>query len=767
MDGETVGNANPEHASAPKLEHNKTSTSRKHPFTIESLSKYKKHVIVSVFYLAVALIMFYPSAINITTVAHGSGADIYQNLWDIWWVNYAVFHLHTNAFFTKILFWPIGANLAYATLAPLLGVLSAPFQAVSIVFGYNIMFFLGFMLSGLGMFILADYLTKNNYAAVIAGFIFTFSAFHIAQSMHIHFINIEWIPLFLYFLIKIIKEERSYINILGMSASFALSTLMGNIEQTLMLCMVFVLIVLIYLVEKETRKNIISKKFVFSIAIFIITAFIIGSWNFIPLIKTTLHPGGIGTANFLNTKVMNAAWSVSPAGLFIPSYYNGIFYSISSSPGIYALAYAPDPIEKVAYIGYMVLALVLYGIYKKKKEILPWAVCTIVFLWLSFGPYFGLYQLYHALPAVNVIREPGRFDLIASMFIAILAAYGAKELFDLLQKHHGHKQTYMRNVYIVLIVILLLMFIENNGMPLGTGLQSQTSTNIQVPKLYSELSTLSGNFSILPLPTLPTSTTNQYLYPGEDTFFTAYSHKPIVGGYVGGRQNESSTLLLYNLPLAVESTSLIDNGTPVYQSPIIQNYTNQTLLSLYNYNTEFIVLHKQPYTTNELFDLTDYLLSVFGKPLYNDNTTMVFATANAINRSIFKSFVSFPSLTQWEAVSIFLNGSYQQFWAPVSPGAVVVYAPYANIATANGQYTSYINTTISFTAVSSAKQQLYIAEPTGNSTAKTIAVVNITTKTSRYSVRTQLASGPIGNELFFVYATNSTPVLLKDIDFTR
>ena len=162
--------------------------------------------------------------------------------------------------------------------------------------------------------------------------------------------------------------------------------------------------------------------------------------------------------------------------------------------GIYNAVYAPDPVEKVAYIGYLVLALVVFGIYRNGKKMVPWIIGAVIFLWLSLGPQFGLYAIYHAIPGISVIREPGRFDLIASLFIAILAAFGAKALFEHLTSNN--KQQNSRVItYVVLIAILGIMFVESNGLHVGSSVNEVTT--IQVPQLYYALGNLTGNFQFL------------------------------------------------------------------------------------------------------------------------------------------------------------------------------------------------------------------------------------------------------------------------------
>ncbi len=569
---------NAEHHSV-HTHHSEPAHHAEHANQQKGIGKYRKHVIVTLLFLAVALVMFYQITLHMSTIAPGTGADTYQNLWDIWWVKYAVLNLHTSVFYTKLLFYPLGAGLAFQTLAPLLGLISAPFQALfGTVFAYNAMFFMGFALTGLCMFILADHLTKNTYASVVAGFIYAFSAFHIAQSYtHIHFMNIEFVPLFIYFLLKVMESERiSYPNIIGMSVSFALTTLIGNIEQTMMLFLAALFIIVVYLFYKERRAKMLSKRFIISLVLFVVLAFIIGAWNFLPLISAIRQPGGLATANYLNTAQASAEWSTSIGALFIPSYYNGIIFGAGPPKALSSLIYL-DPAENVGYIGYLVFALMLYGVYKYRKEMLPWTVGALIFTWLALGPNLGLYLAYHAIPAINIVREPGRFQLIATMFFAILAAYGSKALFEKIGKSDANSKTNAYRALIVLAVILAIMFIENNGTPLSSIWGSYSTTRVSVPSLYQTIGNTPGNFSVLELPALPSGSGDFYLYPGMDTFYTSVTKKPLVGGYLGRTSNESSTLLLYNIPLVIQSTLLIDNRTASYPTPINENFTNETL----------------------------------------------------------------------------------------------------------------------------------------------------------------------------------------------
>jgi hypothetical protein len=741
--------------------------------------------LVALIYLIIALVIFYPITTHMGSYSvGGAGGDTYQNLWDIWWIKYALLNLHQSIYSTKLLFWPVGANLVYQTMSPLASLITIPFQAAGTVFAYNVLFFVGFFLSGLGMYVLADYLIKNKYAAFLSGLIFTFSAVHIAQSYaHIEFIVLAWIPLFTYFLLKIIDEGWNPLNVIGMSASFAFSTLMGSTEQSIMLVLIFILVVVIKLCTKEGRKKVLNKYFVASILIFLVLAFVIGSWEFVPVAKLILSPGGLSNANYLNSVQYNALWSIDSLSFFLPSFYSTIFHGAATHPGLLNSIYAIDPTERIGYIGYIALALAIYGVYKYRKSMYGWLAGFIIFALLALGPFIQIagtltpipapYALYRLIPALNIIREPGRFDLVAMMFISILAGFGAVALLERLQKH---MHTMKNAALIVTAVLTILILIETNGLVYGHGLVSAVAANVSVPSFYKEIGALPTNFSTLSLPALPSNASaTPALYVGEATFYTSVSHKALVGGYIT-RENLTDQISLYNIPLAVQASNLENDGTFGFSSPVSQNYTAQSLLGLYNYNTAFVVVQKGAYNNDTLNFLDAYLYKIFGAPVYNTNSTIAFETVNAINASIFRNFTAVPLLTDWEPASLPYNGTSLSIWVPLNYGEITLSVPYPKgtiLANASKTQTYPVNTTISFKAIAlnTPEEQLTIGISNGNGELYKVATLNVTDKLINYEVTEQLGGGFAAEptQVFFIpqSISNSTYVGIENITFSQ
>ncbi len=736
-----------------------------------------KHIYAFAAFLVIALVIFAPITANMGTIAPGNGGDTYQNLWDIWWVGYATFTLHTSIWHTPLLFSPVGANLIFQTMAPIASLLSVPFQALGLPFAYNVLFFLGFALSGLTMFILVDYLAKNSYAAFFAGLVFSFSSEHIALALsHIDWMFVAWIPLAVYFFLKMARGEKPLLNGVGLGVAFVLVEFMGDVEQNIMLIELFVIMAIGYIAYKKTRKGIVNFRFAGAVGAFIVVAFVLGSWAYVPLANAIMQPGALSNINQINDFQHNTLWSDNLLSFFLPSTFNSVFHNVSLD---YYYIFASGPTETVAYIGFVVLALAAYGIYKNFRDVRMWLIVAVIFGWLALGPYVqvgpantgipGLYYAYHSIPLLNLIREPGRFDVMAGMAIAVIAAFGVNAVL-------GRRSFSGRRVkaFVFIAIISAIFLVETNGI-MGAAVKAFSTTAVQVPPSLYQIGKSGLNFSVLNIPALP----NQYspyqnLYNAKATFYTAITHKPLVGGYVT-RENTTQQLSLFNIPLVIEAYNLQTSGLFLYQSPVLEDYTNQTLLTLYNYNTGLITVDMDAFNSSVGNALVNYMQSVFGNP-FVDNSTAIFVTSPAINRTLFRSFVAYPILSEWGAQSSLVNGTLHTLWSPLNSGAVIVYAPYSNSTDIQQKmvsgYTEKVNTTIAFSAEAyPTPTTLHIesVDQRGNLNELGSFDINNTNGLREYSLNAGFYAGPAHpNTLLFITSNSSASyVLLENITFSK
>ncbi len=714
----------------------------------------KKYITAFLIYTVIGLALFANVFANPSQTTFSSGSNLYIDLLSMWWINYAAFHLHASLWHTNNLFWPIGANLLQY-LSPLSSFIVAPFEIINSVFAFNILMLFGLAISGLGMFALGLYILKNYYSALISGVIFSFSAFHIAQYFSgIGFFIIAWAPVSLLFLIKIFNEEKNrFTSSIMLGISFALACLMGSVKQGFILILLFIVIAIAYALKKADRRhlNLDTLKYIL-IAIGI--AFIIGSFEFIPYI---IHAAQITALNKVQIQgTLMKYYSLNVLSFFIPSYYNNLL-SISNFKNLFY----PFPWNKIGYIGYVALVLAAIGLYKNRDS-LKYAAIAVVFFFLSLGPFIQIgkfilysniyYFIYMHIPFISLITQPNLFMLASLIMISIVAGFGLNSIQTILYKKWNG------NLFYAIVVILIILFlIESAGLPLLSH-----ANKVSSPKFFSYAKNISENFSIFYLPAFPNySAIDPFYYQALYSYYTINSGKNIIGGYLPN-ENTSQQMLLLDIPLAIQAYSLQTIGSLTYKSMINENYSNQTLLLLYNYNAHYVVLNREAYNQSQLAALGGYLTNLFGKPIYVGNSTIAFSTINAF-KNLYKTYVGYPQFNTWQMINKEVNGTTLSFWNPnesfkgMRAGLIAEFAPEENLSIIN----KTINTKINFYAMSNTHSEVILAELENiNNSQQLIGIArfNVTNKMQEFSANTMLNQGPKGNLIAFIVPDNSTGI---------
>ncbi|MDE1851822.1 MAG: hypothetical protein KGH69_04010 [Candidatus Micrarchaeota archaeon] len=704
------------------------------------ISRNRTYYVAFGLYLLIALVMFWQVTVNATSRIVNATADGYQSLFNLWWVPYSIFSLHQSPYFTSLLYYPIGANFVTQTMTPLAGILVAPVWWVSSALAYNVLFFTSFALSGIFMFMLSEHFIRNRHAAFLAGLVYAFSPIHIAHAYaHLDWTIIEWIPLYALLLFKTVEEKRFEYPLLA-GLSLVLVSFMGDLQQGVLVAFFTITTLAIMLAMKRYREMLLNVQTVTRLAVIPLSFLVIAS----PFLVFILPNVGsqLGTAQAGTSTISSMLWSNDLASFFLPGYYNGIFHGLSASYAgkIYSLTIAgatslPDIAERTSYVGYSVLALILIAIYydykhHKLRNSVLWIVTLAVYALLSLGPYLqvysnattipGIYALYSHIPIFNLIREPGRFDIVATVALAILAAMG----FSHISKNRSKTDSLK---YMAIIAVIIL--IEYNGMPLSGSFANSLTMSTIIPKAYAEIGHVQGNFSVLQLPiiTNQNSSTPQ-LYPGIATYYVTDLKKPIIGGYAT-RVNTSQQLSVEYIPLAVQALYLQYGQGLVYPSPISQNVTNATLFWILNDRVAYVAVARSAYTLSEQQMLYSYLYGMMGAPVYQDNTTFVFETSAAIANMTGNAIVSY-ALGNWQpgfavCQALYCNTDTETMWFGNGYRGIGVYAPGVTKAKVSFQAASYTG---------SAQLGIYLAN-------QQVGSVQLTNRSVGYSVDVVLPQG--------------------------
>lgn len=741
--------------------------------TEPSVKNYKQYLLPFGIYLLIALVIFWPVTLNITnTVAAGGlgfptagNGDVYQNLWNLWWTGYSIFTLHTTLYFTHLLYYPVGASLVTQTLSPIAALLSIPLQAVSLGFAYNVIFFMDFALAGLFMFLLADYLLKNKYAAFIAGIVFDFSPFHMVHSLgQLNWTSIEFVPLFILLFLLMIREKKPII-ILCAAVSFVLLFFFGDPEQAI-ICTVFVfLLFLLSLIRSEDRKMIIDRKLPVAIIAMVVLIIVIGSPLFIPLVQGVMN-GALNQANAANPLPGNLVWSDPLLSYFIPSPFNNFF---SAMDGQFFPIYEADAGERVAYLGYTVLLLCAIAVINdarrnRLRNSGIWVIVGLIAAWLSLGPYLqvgalpaqidiataipGIYLLYSHLPILDIVREPARFDMIVTLCLAILAGLGFIEI----EQYIKNRPNGGKNVIYAASIITLLILIEYTGIPFTSQYVNAYFLKLSIPSGYYQIANVPGNFSVMVLPSLETSNLKPELYLGTQMYYQTAFHKPLISGYTS-RVNATEEYPRVTMPLSLEASALQNGGSFSYPSPVSQNDTNVTLFFLSKYNTRFVSVINSAYNASDLIELNSYLDSVFGTPFYQDSSSTIYEVNQTVASEHADTVIAYSSRGSWIygcGAPVLCNSTFNTFWWGSNIRAVNVSVPENNT-----------ELTLLFTVVP-YNQNVSLAVFL-DSDQHRLGVVTLQPEIVTYNLNLTLPQGL--SELFFVSPNSTSPQAVPGYNF--
>ncbi len=617
-------------------------------------------------YLALTLIQLYPfSVLKMDSELIGIGHDGYQSLWNLWWVKRSILGL-SSPYVTDHLYYPYGADLYVHTLSPAAGFLTIPFQLTfGLIFSYNLIVILSFVLAGYGAYRLAYYITNDKKASFFGGLVFSFSAYHFARALeHMNLVSIQWMPFYVLFLLKMTRE-KSLKNVFFATTFLILTGLMADLQYVFFLGMLTAFFVAYELVSD--RKHI--AEFLIRLGSMTVVSSVILGLFFAPVVV------GFFSGRY-EYAVSSPADSVSLSAdlltFLTPNGYN-LFFGNLTTPLISSFSSSTlFPVEGVAYVGYIVLALAMFAARKATKTAKFWLFSSLAFIVLSLGPMlhimgysaFTVFRVNIPLPelalyyAFPVFRVPARIIVMAILCLAVVSAMALKSANVFVGKRKNG-----RFAVLVLLAILSSAFIvESNMLPYP--IVEDTS----VPLFYHNLATLDGNFSVLDLPQTYQAN-NLYMY------YSTVSDKALVGGSIS-RISPENLLLLQAFPIIRQVNNVLIHKSLTEPTDIIQQNINLTNLNSFQFfGVKYIVLHKN-FMDNSTFErMVNYLDFLVGEAVYSDAEIVAYETQTTSVSGMF----SFAARGWWNLEE---RNSTPTRWME-SNGAIQVNSPSTQHCTVN------------------------------------------------------------------------------------
>jgi len=320
---------------------------------------------ISIFVI-LTLLMAWPAILNINKYIYGYPDDTLATLWHY---KFALVH-RLNPNVNMNIAFPFGEGVSpysYPVFSQITEILT--FLTNEIV-AWNILSMSNFILSAFFMYLLVKHLTKNKISAFISGLIYGFCPHICMQSFnHILLAAIQWMPLYILFLLKLIFE-RNYKNAVLCGVFYALVVFSNPYYGYYML--LFTVIFVVFLALRHIKNpGAAIKTDRFKILKLTSVAFLTALIIVIPaeyrVIKTMFSKSESKPAVYTRPLEGLIFSGARPKDFLLPPRTNPVLKNISRpfmSPDFGSM------IDHTLYLGYtpLILSVIAVGIWWKKRE---------------------------------------------------------------------------------------------------------------------------------------------------------------------------------------------------------------------------------------------------------------------------------------------------------------------------------------------------------------------------------------------------------------
>ncbi len=461
-----------------------------------------RHISVFLFFILASVLFFLPWIYGDNDFLLAIPGDPYGTIWYFWQTN----HFSSP---TELIAAPFGYQQG-----PVIFYL---WWALSLLFGnfineintYNFLVFISFPFAGFTMYLLVWHVIHHRLASLIAGLIFAFSPYHLMHSLqHLTLGHIQWLPLFFLALIKL-REQATLNNYIALVVSFIILFMSDYYYGYFTLLITAPLVLFILYNRRKDKQEVeegqinINQKAVYMAAI---VGILILSAAVFPIISNWQKTIGTMGRTIIDLQVYTAR----PLEYITPSIDN-LFFGRFAEKFSSARLHGSNFFEQTLYLGFLPLALAGLALFTKKNRhensfiiyfSLIGALIALLFSappkvnFLGFNIPMPSYFAHQIMPTFRVYA---RFGVFVSVFVALLAGIGFKQLI-------GNFRSYWTKATLVSIT---LIFITAEFLSIPS---QNISTN--VPKVYSWLAKQPDNFIAAEYPLVSSSDyyNNEYLF---------------------------------------------------------------------------------------------------------------------------------------------------------------------------------------------------------------------------------------------------------------
>jgi hypothetical protein len=545
------------------------------------------------------------------------GDPLYQT-WTLWWYKQALETgqdpFHTHNIFALL---PSAQVFVHSYFDSIVGV---PLQWLFSPLGaYNLLIELSILLSGFTMYLLAGEFTRNKLACFVAGFLYTFSTYHLVRmGGFLNLSTLQFIPFCAWRVFVFYRRPGCRSAILaGLGIGLIpLSEIYFLAYFGLPFGALFLLGKLITDFKWFLKpRNLGLAALALGIAALITVPLLLPFLRIDPDVQEEARRvAGITTEQL----------SANLAAYFLPHFSNPFFGGLTG-PIYNTFEYQG---EKTVYLGYITLGLVVTALFSRKhrnRATYFWLVLSLVSIGLSFGPKLYIlenpvinwpfYNLVYDYPLFSTFRAPVRMGFLSIMSLAVMASLALESLYSKYALNRRAKFIFYGCVTALLLASLAEHLAWSFPLP---------SQAVPIPAIYSRIAADPENGLVLDLPDRQPS-------PGSYMFYQTIHHKLIVGGYPP-RTSDRMITSMENLPYLVPFIYPQLAGNPAAYGQDIYPYNIDFKAALQEKKITYVILHQhEAFNPADFEVMLGFLRAQLGVPVYDSPAEKVIAWHVASN----------------------------------------------------------------------------------------------------------------------------------------
>lgn len=336
--------------------------------------------------------------------------DAAQGVWNLWWTRSALL-AGENPFVTRMLFHPATLNLLYQTLSLPNALLALPVSLLAgPVAAFNTVVLLSFGLGGYWAYRLARAFTLDRFAALVAGFVFVFTPYHVQRvwSGPLELIATHWLALYALLLAHALAR-RALASVAGAALALVVATLASQYYGLYAAVYTAFYVTLAALLAPRGARR----------STFLSGAGIGALWAAL-LLPLVIWAGGLGAAVLEDWYVRQVYHSVALVDLVAPNVRHPLWGGAAEAWLSQRHPFGP---EGGAGLGLGVALLIGVALWRHWGRAWPWALLALLLLLLAMGPQLRLTAAESAVPGPFLLLDlfgPFRNSSRPAIFVALM-----------------------------------------------------------------------------------------------------------------------------------------------------------------------------------------------------------------------------------------------------------------------------------------------------------------------------------------------------------